>query len=125
MASKRTMPPNSLKNLKPWPKGVSGNPHGRPQNKFRITNEIRDRLDEVCTDEKLIKKLKLPPDVTWAKVIAVMAVGKAAKGDIKAMREIADRDEGKPKQRIELMGDSEGNEIRIRVIYDEPKERKP
>jgi hypothetical protein len=79
-------------NLKPWPKGVSGNPGGRPRKKL-ISSELERLLQEPSTDA---------PGKTWAAVIAEALLQQAAKGDIRAIGEIANRVEGKPLQAVDL-----------------------
>ena len=36
------MNPRSLKNLRPWQKGESGNPGGRPRKRFRVCRQEMD-----------------------------------------------------------------------------------
>ena len=40
-------PDRHVANLKPFPKGASGNPGGRPKTK-RITDEIKKQLEDAC-----------------------------------------------------------------------------
>jgi hypothetical protein len=100
-----------------WPKGTSGNPSGRPK-RLRITEDIRKYLD-VEVPVAVLKRFKIPLDtkIVFSELIAMRLIDKATRGNIPAAREIADRDEGKPKQRIEILG-SAGNEIKIRVVYE-------
>jgi hypothetical protein len=84
-------------NLKPWPKGVSGNPGGRPKKKL-VTDEL-ERLLQVEA-----------PDAggrTWATVIAEALLHQARKGDVRAITELTNRIEGKPLQPVELSGDND------------------
>jgi hypothetical protein len=84
--------PNSMKNLKPWPKGVSGNPKGRPRRKTlsewlqELSVEI-PRGSEMCTEEAIARAL-----------IARAKRGSAAHIDI-----YAERKDGKVKDTVELI----------------------
>ena len=91
-------------NLKPYPKGVSGNPAGKPKGvqhsrtrllrllelKTKVTNPVTGELEEFTIAEQLDMKM----------------IAKAMKGDIRAYQEVVDRLEGKPKQtnEVELSG---------------------
>jgi len=76
--------------LKPWPKGVSGNPGGRPKKKA-----ITEELDRLLEEESPNGDGK-----TWAVIIAEALLKQAAKGDVRAITELANRIEGKPVQPI-------------------------
>jgi hypothetical protein len=82
-----------LANLKPFPKGVSGNPAGRPKS-ITLSEAFRRQLAQIDLSDK--KKR------TFAEVIAERMCLAAAGGDVAAAREIADRTEGKPKQAIDV-----------------------
>ncbi len=88
------MPPN-ISGLRPFRKGVSGNPGGRPK-KLPVTDVILQKLDEKCKQDKQGR--------TWAELLVVALLGRAIKGDVKAIAELIDRAEGKAKQRSELSG---------------------
>jgi hypothetical protein len=81
-----------IENLKPWPKGVSGNPGGRPKQKL-ISAELERLLQQQAPSES---------GKTWATVIAESLVRQAAKGDVRAISELANRIEGKPLQAVDL-----------------------
>ena len=72
------------KNLKPFEKGVSGNPSGRPKWKH-VTEVMKQELDE----DKLISMVHMVYDL-------------AMEGNMRAVEFIADRLEGKVAQRVEL-----------------------
>ena len=104
-----------LQNLKPWPKGVSGNPGGRPKKK-----PITDELERLLLDEA--------PDAggrMWATVIAEALLYQARRGDVRAITELANRVEGKPLQPVEFDVDTDLEtlaerleEARRRVLRD-------
>jgi hypothetical protein len=77
---------------KKFPPGTSGNPNGRPK-LTRLTEALREQLSEISPDAD---------EQTVAEQIAETLIKLALSGDVQAIREIADRTEGKPKQAIDL-----------------------
>jgi hypothetical protein len=89
----------NIANLKPWPKGVSGNPGGRPKKK-----PITDELERLLAEEASTRDGQ-----TWATVIAEALLQQASRGDVRAISELANRVEGKSVQAIDLnTGGGEG-----------------
>jgi len=75
-------------NLKPFKKGQSGNPKGRPKgskNRSTIINPITGE-EELLSQED---------------IISLQAIGKARKGDISAYRAVKDCAYGAPVQQID------------------------
>ena len=70
--------PNSLKNLKPFPKGVSGNPLGKPH-KFQ---KLAERLNKIG-DEQAIDFMDRPKGFTNREGVYKKVWIKANQGDIK------------------------------------------
>ena len=113
--------PNAADNLTPFEPGKSGNPNGRPSGPIsQLLREYGDAYDlsVVITKTKdgeiTAQTLQLSTDkqATINQVIAVQLLHMALKGDIRAIREVIDRTEGKAKQSIEL-GGSDGEPIRV------------
>jgi hypothetical protein len=72
-----------IQNLKPWPKGVSGNPAGRPKNDISV--EIAQAVFENNPEaiyRAMVRRLK--------------------KGDARVFKVLADRAYGKVKENVEL-----------------------
>jgi hypothetical protein len=84
------MPIKPSDNPKPFVKGQSGNPNGRPKK----LPELDKLMAEVLGEEK--------DGITAAQAILNMLRGKAAKGDIKAAQLLLDRAYGKSKQNIDI-----------------------
>ncbi len=87
----------------PWPKGVSGNPGGRPKKK--VITEAMEQLATEQVPREVLRRLRLPglradAKVTWAYVIARGIAISAAKGRAEACSVFADRLEGKVAQAI-------------------------
>jgi hypothetical protein len=88
---KNKFPPGN-KIGKQFPKGISGNPNGRPK-LTKLTNALREQLAEIAPDA---------PEETIAEQIAKTLIKLALSGDVQAIKEIGNRTEGLPKQAIDL-----------------------
>lgn len=83
----------SIKNLKPFKKGQTGNPNGRPK-KLPALDVL---MAEVLGEEKDGK--------TAAQAILAALRAKATKGDVRAAEVLMDRAWGKVKQPVDISGD--------------------
>jgi hypothetical protein len=93
---------NPIPGSKPFKKGQSGNPNGRPKK----IPELRELLANVLGDEKDGK--------TAAEAILMALRNKAIKGDVRAAELLLDRAYGKAKQDFEISGST------VTVIRPEP-----
>src|SRR5215469_5607254 len=96
---RKNLHPNSLKNLRPpWKPGEVPNPGGinrkRPYTD-RMFAKGEELLSVSTEGEKIRKKLKLPETARWADAAIQSLAIKAARGDLAAIKELADRIEGK------------------------------
>jgi hypothetical protein len=82
-----------LANLRPFPKGRSGNPAGRPKS-LTLSEAFRRQLSQPVPNDEHGR--------TFAEVVAERMCLAAAGGDVGAAREIADRTEGKARQAISM-----------------------
>lgn len=93
--------------------GQSGNPAGRPKSAI-LSDAYRRKLAEVDESD--------PDKRTYAEVIADQMILKAKEGDVSAIREIADRVEGKARQTVTLTFDErERLEQAIKGIMEDAK----
>lgn len=88
-----------------WKPGKSGNPKGRPKGRT-ISDSLRQLLSEDHVSEH-----------TVADAVAEKLVEKALDGSIEAIKEIADRTEGKPSQRTVIAGDPD-NPLNLNADLD-------
>ncbi len=79
-----------IENLRPWAKGTSGNPGGRPRRDV-LTEALKAQLASDDSDGR-----------TFAEQIAAVRIKHALRGDVRAIREIADRTEGRPRQQFNI-----------------------
>ena len=109
------MAKGNIDNLKPFKKGQSGNPNGRPKKEYCLTDILKEQgeTEDVQTSngQKISRKNALGQKL-WA-----MAMG----GDITAMRYVYDRIDGKPNQTIDTTIKKDTN---MKSIMDKYKERK-
>lgn len=114
---------------KPFAKGQSGNPGGRPKNEQSITYWLREfgqlspeQLAERCeTYSRDLRKVK--GDMSMFAHIALRALmGQINEPTPGLLAQIMDRTEGKVKDQVELTGDAAAP-LRIEIVYsDDPGE---
>ena len=102
--------PNPIPNSKPFKKGQSGNPSGRPKKLPELDKLLADVLGEekdgITAAEAILKKLR----------------AMAAAGNIRAAELLLDRGYGKAKQTIEHGGKMETTSIHItREVIGRPE----
>lgn len=124
MTPQHTMPENKGKTGKVgrgnppseyrWKPGESGNPGGRPK-KTPLADACRDLLEEAVPRDRSGR--------SYAEAIAEKLAKKALRGNIAAVREIADRAEGKARQAMEVSG-PEGGPLDFRNMTDEELHRR-
>ena len=88
--SGETVGDGRIENLRPWAKGTSGNPQGRPR-RGALTEALKAQLASDDSDGR-----------TVAEQIAAALIKRALRGDVRAIREIADRTEGRPRQQFNI-----------------------
>ncbi len=90
---------NPIPNSKPFEKGKSGNPNGRPKVLPQLKESIAKVLDDVSADGRL----------SALEAILISLRKRAINGDNAAAKILLEYAYGKPKQQIELTGDVEIN----------------
>lgn len=88
-------------NLKPWPKGTSGNLAGRPRTTL-LTPALRQILGEPYPKDKAGR--------TFAEVIAERMVFEACRGNVRAAKEIRLCTERRPRLRVPPGRDTESQD---------------
>lgn len=95
----------NTQNLKPWPKGTSGNPGGRPRQQ-PLTDALLELLSQPYPRDKVGR--------TYAQRIALTLCTSAVRGSVRAAQEVADRVEGRATQRDS--GTSGGNLLTFEML---------
>src|SRR5216684_1564167 len=122
--------PNSLRNLRaPWKPGEVPNPKGvnrkRPytdrlldQAEARLPEEMRLKFND-SFEKQFGKKDMLPPGTTYADAeVLRIHLNTILKGDVASASFISDRIEGKPPNRLDLIG-HERQEITFKVVHEQ------
>ena len=83
--------PNSLKNLKPFPKGVSGNPLGRPHKYHKLADALLALADNKVTKQEWDGHgyVTIETGVTWREDVLKTIWSHARRGDIKFIQLLA------------------------------------
>lgn len=84
---KNTGKNSGIENLKPWKKGESGNPLGRPKKELSMTHAMKEILLEEDPKTKIVRYKKL----------LNVAIEKAEKGDNDMIKYLVNRIDGLPK----------------------------
>lgn len=102
-----------LATLKPWVKGQSGNPKGKPRGTFSMTAELRRMLDQPVLD-KDGKPVKLYGRNMLYREAAILGLLNAGvKGNVLANTEIFNRIDGKQGSGVFAGEDADIDEIKI------------
>lgn len=93
---------------RPFQKGESGNPNGRPPKEWTWRSLLLEAAEEAGENGEPVKKL-----------IAKALVKKAMMEDVSAIKEFGDRIDGKSKQGVELSGPNGGDiPVIVTVKYE-------
>ena len=112
----------ATKNLKPWPKGVTGNPKGRPKSALSCVSVTKDMLQWKAPEEFIANFRRLYPQLgsNPTNMQISMLAGIIHSFDIKsgdgARSAIVDRIDGKVP--IPIAGPPDGNGFPITLSFD-------
>ncbi len=93
---------------KGWKPGQSGNPKGRPKKGEAWADVANDLLDSneiditMKTTNGKVRKLNLETDKSFRHAVIIGQIKQAMDGNVQAARELADRTEGKSRERREV-----------------------
>lgn len=99
---------------RPFRKGQSGNPGGRPKGKTSGNALVRELLEEIIEYEQVIKGKKTKLKGTAYEIMIRRLRQEALNGDHWAFRELANRGYGMPRQSMEVTG-AQGGGVSIIV----------
>lgn len=104
-----------MANLKPWPKGVSGNPAGRPRSTTEMKQQAASHTDTALKLKSMVTELQLKQAIIYAEMSEdprltvderLEALNKAIKSidsvGLGAAQSLLDRGHGKPQQKVEI-----------------------
>lgn len=105
----------NTENLKSFRKGQSGNPAGRPVGSRNVSTVLANMLAEIAPD--VVVEASFVKDISKGLKQATIADAAAArivyqaivKGDSWALKELLDRTEGKPKERLQISHNDDVN----------------
>lgn len=95
---------------RPFPKGKSGNPNGRPEGQRNYATLYREAI------VKIAKSKSMTPEELEEEIVK-SGLENALKGDYRFYQDALDRLHGKPKQGVEVTG-KDGGEITTHVTVE-------
>lgn len=114
----------NLKHLKPWKKGESGNPKGKPPG----TKNFRDVLEKIMRTEMLAKdpfngemRMISNQELLMLKLVSIARSKSTSIKDLRAIETIMDRIDGKPIQVQKIEGLN--NDAEIKEIMDKMSDK--
>lgn len=115
--------PNSLKNLKPFKPGESGNPDGREVGSKNFTSLVRDMLDQIADGKGEDGK---PFTSTYKQLLVKRILEKAInKGDVRMIEIVWNYLDGKPRGNIDLGFDKKSLGELTEFFRDMAEPKKP
>lgn len=96
---------NPIPNNKPFPKGVSGNPLGRPKGLRNRSTIVREWLE--TTYKKVNPITGQNETLQIQDHLVISLIGKALKGDVQAFRELFDSGHGKVSELLDVTSKGE------------------
>jgi len=112
------MPKKKMPEGKKFPKGVSGNPNGRPKGRISFIPAIKQALAECVDDNK-------GDPIQMRDALVKTLLNKALGGDMKALEYVIDRIDGKALQNVEMDARVEISKDKLhkvaKAIIDESK----
>ena len=96
---------NPIPNNKPFPKGVSGNPNGRPKGLRNRSTIVREWLE--TTYKKINPITGQNETLQIQDHLVISLIGKALKGDVQAFRELFDSGHGKVSELLDVTSKGE------------------
>ena len=97
--------PNPVPNNKPFPKGVSGNPLGRPKGLRNRSTIVREWLE---ANYKKVNPITGQTETLQIQDhLVISLIGKALKGDVQAFRELFDSGHGKISELLDVTSKGE------------------
>jgi len=99
-------PNPDISNLKPFKKGQSGNPNGRPK-----MPDLKEAISKILSKES--------NGQSALEAVLIALFKKALKGDVRAAQELLDRGFGKSQQNIDLSTLGQPLSINVNFMSDE------
>jgi hypothetical protein len=113
--SRRGKNPNSLRNLRKWKPGQSGNPKGSVKNEHSLTALLRKELETICPADQKGR--------SWKELIVEAMMRLAIKGNSTAINTVFERIEGKVKDEVDHSGTVKVVEIPATAADEDEWER--
>lgn len=112
---------HGIENLKPLKPGQTENQNGRPKGSRNLSTILREMLEEEVevTTENGREKKKLQEVMIRKLIKAATKPGELKQTELRAIQEIFDRVEGKPKQEVDQVTTIEDKRVDVSKLTDD------